>query len=102
MKLGRFDEAKSWSTQGILQERDWQKSLGYNVLCATAGARITREAFEACSSALRHGQGTGQDLRWMHPTQRFNDGHSDLTPWKSILDWPFSTVTGRRCQHGLT
>ena len=63
MKLGRFDEAKSWGTQGILQERDWQKSLGYNVLCATAGEQGLRsEAFEACSSALRHGQETGSGI----------------------------------------
>lgn len=63
MKLGRFDEAKYWGTQGILQERDWQKSLGYNVLCATAGEQGLRtEAFEACSSALRHAQDTGSGI----------------------------------------
>jgi tetratricopeptide (TPR) repeat protein len=43
MKLGRFSEARYWGQQGIASESNWQTSLGWNVLCATAGEEGLRQ-----------------------------------------------------------
>ena len=60
MKLGRFSEAKYWGQQGIASESEWQTSLGWNVLCATAGEEgLRQEAMDACSSALDHALDSG-------------------------------------------
>ncbi len=63
MKLGRFDEAKFWAQQGIASESNWQTSLGWNVLCATAGEQgLRQEAMDACSSAFEHAKETNAGL----------------------------------------
>lgn len=63
MKLGRFSEAKYWGQQGIASESNWQSSLGWNILCATAGEEgLRQEAMNACSSALDHAKETGSGL----------------------------------------
>ncbi len=55
MKLGRFSEAKYWGQQGVASDSNWQTSLGWNVLCATAGEEgLRQEAMDACSAALEH------------------------------------------------
>ena len=57
MKLGRFSEARYWGQQGVASESNWQTSLGWNVLCATAGEEgLRQESMDACSSALNHAQ----------------------------------------------
>ncbi len=63
MKLGRFSEARYWGEQGIASESNWQASLGWNVLCATAGEEgLRQESMDACSSALYHAQETGAGI----------------------------------------
>ena len=63
MKLGRFSEAKYWGQQGIGSESNWQTSLGWNVLCATAGEQgLRQESMDACSAALYHAQDTGAGI----------------------------------------
>ena len=55
MKLQRYDEAKFWAEKGLESERTWQNSLGWNVLCATAGEENNRsESMKNCGSALEH------------------------------------------------
>lgn len=63
MKLGRFSEASYWGQQGIASDSNWQTSLGWNVLCATAGEQgLRQEAMDACSAALHHAEDTGAGI----------------------------------------
>ncbi len=60
MKLGRYEEAKTWAHLGIDSDREWQKSLGWNVLCATAGEQGLRDdSINFCEQALFHARETG-------------------------------------------
>ena len=60
MKLERYDEAKMWANRGISSSREWQKSLGWNVLCAVSGEQSDREAsIRNCESALFHAREIG-------------------------------------------
>jgi tetratricopeptide (TPR) repeat protein len=60
MKLGRYEEAKKWARQGIASGRNWQESLGWNVLCATAGEQGFRaESIDNCEAALFHARASG-------------------------------------------
>ena len=63
MKLQRYEEAKYWANKGIDSERDWQKSLGYNVLCATAGEEGIRvDSLLNCEAALDHAYESGTGI----------------------------------------
>lgn len=63
MKLHRYEDAKYWANKGIESERNWQRSLGYNVLCATAGEEGNREESLAnCEAALDHAYESGTGI----------------------------------------
>lgn len=63
MKMHQYEDAKYWATLGIESDRDWQKSLGYNVLCATSGEQGNREdSLNYCEGALNHAYESGTGI----------------------------------------
>jgi tetratricopeptide (TPR) repeat protein len=63
MKMHKYEEAKYWGRKGIESDRDWQKSLGYNVLCATSGEQGIREdSMTFCEGALEHAYESGTGI----------------------------------------
>ena len=56
-EIGAFLGGSLLGTAGNASESNWQTSLGWNVLCATAGEEgLRQESMDACSSALHHAQ----------------------------------------------
>lgn len=57
MKLHRYDEARAAAERALATDYAWQKSVGYNALCAIEAEAHQRQAsFEQCLAALRHAQ----------------------------------------------
>lgn len=57
MKLHRYDEARAAATRALATDFAWQKSVGYNALCAIeAEAHQRATSYEQCLAALRHAQ----------------------------------------------
>ena len=57
MKLHRYDEARAAATRALATDFAWQKSVGYNALCAIEAEAHQRAAsYEQCIAALRHAQ----------------------------------------------
>ncbi len=53
MKLGRVDDAREYATKATASRDPWQRSLGYNTLCALEGEATNRTAsWDACYAAL--------------------------------------------------
>ncbi|MEP7125393.1 MAG: hypothetical protein ABJE95_30960 [Byssovorax sp.] len=57
MKLHRYDEARAAAERALATDFAWQKSVGYNALCAIeAEAHERKASYEQCLAALRHAQ----------------------------------------------
>jgi hypothetical protein len=57
MKLHRYDEARAAAERALATDLAFQKSVGYNALCAIEGEAHQRKAsYEQCLAALRHAQ----------------------------------------------
>ena len=57
MKLHRYGEARAAAERAIATDFAWQKSVGYNALCAIeAEAHERKASYEQCLAALRHAQ----------------------------------------------
>ncbi len=57
MKLHRYGEARAAAERAIATDFAWQKSVGYNALCAIEAEAHQRQAsYEQCIAALRHAQ----------------------------------------------
>lgn len=54
MKMRRFDEARAMAQTGIDAEAEWQKSSGYNAMCAISGeARDRQRGYDDCLLAYQ-------------------------------------------------
>jgi tetratricopeptide (TPR) repeat protein len=57
MKLHRYEEARAAAERALATDFAWQKSVGYNALCAIeAEAHERKASYEQCLAALRHAQ----------------------------------------------
>ncbi len=57
MKLHRYAEARAAAERAIATDFAWQKSVGYNALCAIeAEAHERKASYDQCLAALRHAQ----------------------------------------------
>ena len=62
MKLGRYDDARTYARAATKSSDDWQKTLGLNVLCAIAAEERKRQEYaRACDAALEHSR-TSKDV----------------------------------------
>ncbi|MFK7985354.1 MAG: hypothetical protein AB8I08_04920 [Sandaracinaceae bacterium] len=53
MKLGRIDEARAFAETAVGSPNPWQRSAGYNALCAVEGEARTRATYHhACLAAM--------------------------------------------------
>jgi len=63
MKEERFAESRQVAEQALASEDQWQKTLGYNVLCALEAKRRDRAAsVTACMASLEYGRQTQSDV----------------------------------------
>ncbi|MEZ4322226.1 MAG: hypothetical protein R3F61_32435 [Myxococcota bacterium] len=63
MKEERYDESRAVAQAALQSEDEWQRSLGFNVMCALEAKVRNREAaHDACMASLEHGRKTQDNV----------------------------------------